>query len=62
MIAKILAFVLLSLGAMVGVGMLGSWFTGFKSTAMTIGEHAITYGNLLLVAAVVVVVWITSKV
>ncbi len=62
MIVKILAFVLLSLGALAAVGILGVWFPGVKEIAGHIGQTAITYGNILFLAAVSAVVWITSKV
>lgn len=62
MIAKILAFVLLSLGALVGVGILSSHFPSLASTAGHIGESAVSYGNILFCAAVGCVIWITAKV
>ncbi len=62
MIAKILAFVLLSLGALAAVGVLSATFPGVSHTAMHLGERAVTYGNLLFATAVGVVLWITSKV
>lgn len=62
MIAKILAFVLLSLGALAAVGMLGGCCPSVKETAMTVSNHAVTYGNLVFATAFAVVCWITSKV
>jgi len=62
MIAKILAFVLLSLGALAAVGMLGSFCPSVKDVAMHVGEHAISYSNLVFVASAIVVLWLSSKV
>ena len=59
---KVLTFVLLSLG---GLGLL-SFFAGvfpwYMSAMTTIGEHVITYGNVLFVLVLSTVIYITSKV
>lgn len=62
MFLKLGAFVLLSLGALAVLGMIGAAMPSIGTVAMHIGEHAVTYGNLLFVGALGCVLYITSKV
>jgi hypothetical protein len=60
--ANVVTFVLLSLGSIMLLGLLGSWFPSIHHTAMVVGGYAITGANLIFVGLACFVVWVSAQV
>ena len=62
MFSKILAFVIMSVGAMVILGFISAAVPSISRVAVTFGQYMFTWANILFASLLCVVLWLTSKV